>query len=115
MKGFLSGVHKKVVTAYGSKKYSSGDRGTGESNPTGMSGTSDVEKPYAGKPKWVEQVNSSGTEVSGAGTRKTSDEFLKVDGKKKSMVGGIMVTETFSVDSNRHSWYLEERKRLGIP
>lgn len=114
MKGFLSAVHERVVTAYGTRKYSSRSRITGRSNPTGMS--SDAEKIYAGTPMWEHQVTSSGTESSRNDTRKTSeDDFLRVDGKKKSLVGGIMVTETFSVDSNRHSWYMEERRRLGIP
>jgi hypothetical protein len=108
MKGFLSAVHDKVVTVYGPRKYSARSRMTGESNPTGMSGGSDIEKVYAGNPAWEQ-------ELSITQTRTTSEESSKTDSKTKSLVGGIMVTETFSVDSNRHSLYMEERHKLGIP
>jgi hypothetical protein len=105
MKGFFSAVHKRVATAYGSRKYGYGYRSrvTSGNKAPGESGVSDgTAGAYDGvqmDSRWTDQHSSRWTEKSDPfTTRASNDELLNVPEKKMTLRGGILVTETYSVD-----------------
>jgi hypothetical protein len=109
MRGFLSDVADRVQTAYGPRKYGYGSRSriTGATtNPSDLSysgnrGTETYDGLQLDSAKWTEKSSDSPY------SRKLSDELLTVPEKKITLSkGGIMVTETFSVDrDHRNSGY----------
>jgi len=108
VKGFLSSIHERVTTTYGSKKSGSRSRDieaakapdtSGDSAPT----DSELGELYDGlhiSSRWDEH------------TSVTSEEMLTIPEKRLKLEGGVLITE--SVNVNGHNDYDEERRRLGI-
>jgi len=105
MRGFLSAVADRATTTYDSRKYGSRSRVTGATNISDFSAPSidqGTELYDGGVPlssRWTEKSETY------SGRPSDGDELLTVPEKKYTLgKGGIMVTETFSVDRDRGSW-----------
>jgi hypothetical protein len=100
IRGFLSAVTQRVTTSYGTNSrklgYGSRSRGTGG---TGLSALSNGMVP-----------SSVGTEKEEAD--KPGDEFLMAPERKATLKGGIMITETFSVERGDFGQEFRRPERL---